>query len=90
MTGFVLASIVVIYLAVLGALLIIAMDGDNPIAFIGAALWLTLGLGIAFQSAINADRKGPCVTYEMRMVYDPALKIARQARVCAERGEWVE
>lgn len=90
MTGFVLASVFVLYLAVLGALLIIAIDGDNPIAFIGAVLWFTLGIGIVFQSAINADQKGPCITYEMKMVYDPALKSTRQARVCTERGEWVE
>ena len=91
MTGFIIAAITVIWLAVL---LIIACKGavaDKPAAWlIAGSFWLFLGLGALLQQMINEERSGPCVQSEVRMMYDPALKMTRPAEICTNRGKWVD
>lgn len=50
-------------------------------------IFLTMAI-VAYVS--DNEREWPCVQYEQRMIYNPSLKMLMPARVCVERGEWVE
>ena len=41
-------------------------------------------------AVVESGNKGPCVKYETQMHYNPAVKTMMPARVCVQRGEWVE
>jgi hypothetical protein len=90
--GFVIAAVVVGYVAVLFGWFSFAASrnfGFAP-AFAPAAVWLMLGLGLVIQAGINEDRKGPCLQHETTMQFNAATKTMMPARHCVLRGEWVE
>jgi hypothetical protein len=60
--------------------------------------WILLAVTIGFWAAVigfiaktDAEQKakGPCVQYETQMHFNPATKTMMPAKVCVNRGEWV-
>lgn len=90
MEGFVIAAVLVGWMVATVYLAFVAIDRESW-SFGGAAIALfTLGVGALFQAAISEDRRGPCAEYETQMHYNPATKTVMPARVCVNRGEWME
>lgn len=94
MEGFIIAAVVVAWFCSLMFCLIMAVHSEKTPLLL---LWLGLGvvilcssLGFVIQQGIDEQKKGPCLAYEERSVYDPALKTMRKADVCVERGVWKE
>ena len=64
----------------------------------GVGRWAWFVITITFWSAIltgtiklasQVTAKGPCVQYETQMHFNPATKTMMPAKVCVNRGEWV-
>ena len=88
MTGFIIAALLVVWF---GAVLFSfhkALE-DKRWLMVVAFLFIT-SLGSVIQLAINEGDAGPCLEYETRYMYNPALKMTLPVRVCTMRGEWVE
>ena len=91
MEGFIIAAVVVAWLASVIFCFDRAIRSNCPFVWmLSAAMLLILGFGFVIQASIDANDSGPCLAYEERSVYDPALKIMRKADVCVERGVWKE
>lgn len=91
MEGFIIAAVIVAWFCSLVYCLVKAEHSEAPLLWLGLGLvMLCSGLGFTIQQAIDEQKEGPCLAYEERSVYDPALKIMRKADVCVERGVWKE
>ena len=94
MEGFIIAAVVVAWFCSLVYCVIKAEHSETPFlsfAWLGlGVVILCSGLGFVIQQEIDEQKEGPCLAYEERSVYDPALKIMRKADVCVERGVWKE
>lgn len=91
MEGFIIAAVVVTWLASVIFCFDRAIRSNRPLVWmLSAVMLLVLGFGFVIQAGIDANNSGPCLAYEERSVYDPALKIMRKADVCVERGVWKE
>lgn len=91
MEGFIIAAVVVAWFASVIFCFDRAIRSNRPLVWmLSAAMLLVLGLGFTIQQAIDEQKEGPCLAYEERSVYDPALKVMRKADVCIERGVWKE
>ena len=66
------------------------LDGDNFWSFAPAAIFFAVSVAGVLYLADQHENKAPCVQYEQRMMYNAATKTMMPARVCVERGEWVE
>ena len=91
MEGFIIAAVVVAWLASVIFCFDRAIRSNHSFVWmLSAVMLLVLGFGFVIQAAIDSNESGPCLAYEERSVYDPALKIMRKADVCIERGVWKE
>ena len=91
MEGFIIAAVVVAWLASVIFCFDRAIRSNRPLVWmLSAVVLLFLGFGFVIQASIDSNDSGPCLAYEERSVYDPALKIVRKADVCVERGVWKE
>ena len=91
MEGFIIAAVVVAWFASAMLCFVRATSSNHSSAWIlSGAMLLILGFGFVIQASIDANDSGPCLAYEERSVYDPALKITRKADFCVERGVWKE
>ena len=91
MEGFVIAAVVVAWLASVIFCFDRAIRSNHSFVWmLSAVMLLVLGFGFVIQASIDANDSGPCLAYEERSVYDPALKIMRKADACVERGVWKE
>lgn len=63
--------------------------GSGAARCVAVIFWIVT-FSFLFYAAVELDNKGPCVKYETRMLYSPAVKMMMPARVCVQRGEWVE
>lgn len=91
MEGFIIATVVVAWFASVIFCLDRAIRSIHPSAWmLSGVMLVVLGFGFVIQASIDSNNSGPCIAYEERSVYDPALKIMRKADVCVERGVWKE
>lgn len=91
MEGFIIAAVVVAWFCSLVYCVIKAEYSETPLFWLGfGVVILCSGLGFVIQQEIYEQKEGPCLAYEERSVYDPALKIMRKVDVCVERGVWKE
>ena len=91
MEGFIIAAVVVAWFASVIFCFDRSIRSNSPFVWmLGAVMLLVLGFGFVIQASIDANDSGPCLAYEERSVYDPALKIMRKVDVCIERGVWKE
>lgn len=91
MEGFIIAAVVVAWFASVIFCFDRAIRSNRPFVWmLSAVMLVVLGFGFVIQAAIDSNESGPCLAYEERSVYDPALKIMRKADVCVERGVWKE
>ena len=94
MEGFIIAAAaaaVVAWFCSLVYCVIKAEHSETPLLWLGlGVVILCSGLGFVIQQKIDEQKEGPCLAYEERSVYDPALKIMRKVDVCIERGVWKE
>lgn len=91
MEGFIIAAVVVAWLAsVIFCFDRVIRSNHSSAWMLSVAVLLVIGFGFVIQASIDANNSGPCLAYEERSVYDPALKIVRKADVCVERGVWKE
>lgn len=88
MTGFLIALGIVAWCAALFALAHYAIDNGSLAAGIAAAVVIVLGLGFALNKVMEADRQGPCLREETRVMWTG--KTAVPYTYCVERGRWVE
>ena len=90
MTGFIIATAIVVFIAVLG--LFTSLSTRLPlIGFTLMALWVIGGMGLFLNAALEAESEaGPCHRYETHLQFNAATKTTMPYRVCVERGEWVE
>lgn len=93
MEGFIIAAILVGWIAVLIVVGILAAERDGMSAlglWLFVFCWLVGGFGVIIQTHIEEGKSGPCVAYETQMHYNAATKTMMPAKVCVLRGEWVE
>ena len=89
MEGFIIAAVIVAWFASVAFCFDRASTSNDSSAWIlGGVMIVVLGYGFVIQAGIGANDSGPCLAYEERSVYDPALKIMCKADVCVERGVW--
>ena len=87
MEGFIIAAVVVAWFAsVVFCFDRASTSNHQPAWMLSGVMLVVLGFGFVIQASIDANDSGPCLAYEERSVYDPALKIMRKADVCIERG----
>lgn len=65
------------------------IDGGFKSKVLAVIFWI-VSLAVFFYLADESNNKGPCVKYETQMHYNAAVKTMMPARVCVQRGEWVE
>ena len=65
------------------------VEGGYVARCVSVIFWVVI---FAFISYVvdESNNIGPCVKYETQMYYNAATKTMMPARVCIERGEWVE
>lgn len=91
MEGFIIAAVVVAWFASVVFCFYRASISNHPPAWmLSGVMLVVLGFGFVIQAIIDSNDSGPCIAYEERSVYDPALKTMRKADVCIERGVWKE
>lgn len=92
MENYLIAAGFVLWMAALVVPLILGMDGIMPMpaSLAVVAVVLVGGLGFAMNEIAKEGERGPCVRSEVQMHYNPATKTMMPARVCIQRGEWVE
>ena len=91
MEGFITAAVIVAWFCSLVYCGIKSDHSETPLLWLGlGVVILCSGLGFVIQQEIDEQKEGPCLAYEERSVYDPALKVMRKADVCVERGVWKE
>ena len=91
MEGFIIAAVVVAWFASAVFCFDRTSRSNRPFVWIlSGVILVVLGFGFVIQASIDANDSGPCLAYEERSVYDPALKIMRKVDVCVERGVWKE
>lgn len=91
MEGFIIATVVVAWLASVIFCFARAATSNHPPAWVLSGVMLVvLGFGFVIQASIDANDSGPCLAYEERDVYYSSLKIMRKVDVCVERGVWKE
>lgn len=69
---------------------VIALIEGSVAARCASVIFWILTFAFLSYTAVESSNKGPCVEYETRTLYNPAVKMMLPARVCVERGEWVE
>jgi hypothetical protein len=94
-TGFVIAVVIVAYLAFGWGLIWAAAVDKLPgwacvLGLRVGAGYMGGGLGGFIQAGLNAQASGPCLRYETIMQYNPNTKTVMPARHCVERAEWAE
>ena len=52
-------------------------------------IFMIVSLTYFMYSVSKFNTQRPCVEYETRMMYNAATKTMMPARVCIERGEWI-
>ncbi len=60
------------------------------ILFSAATLLILIGLPYLVFNPKPGQSSRPCIRTERTYIYDPALKIPREAEYCAQYGEWVD
>lgn len=91
MEGFIIAAVIVAWFASVIFCFDRAIKSNYPIVWVlSGVILVVLGFGFVIQKIIDSNNSGPCIAYEERSVYDPALKVMRKADVCVERGVWKE
>lgn len=60
---------------------------DNKIIYGVFAIFVTIAP--ILYPADSEENKGPCAQYETQMHYNAATKATMPARVCVNRGEWI-
>lgn len=91
MEGFIITFLANIYCSLVLFCFYKSSDSSYSSAWmIGGVILAAIGLAFMIQASIDSKDSGPCIAYEERSVYDPALKIMRKADVCVERGVWKE
>lgn len=82
------AAIVLFIFAALWSLYAL-FDGSYAARCVSVVFWVVTFAFLCY-AVIESNNKGPCVKYETQMHYNAATKTMMPARVCVERGEWVE
>lgn len=82
------AAIVLFIIAAVYSLTVL-VDGGYIAKCVSVIFWIVTFAFLCY-AADESDNKGPCVKYETQMHYNPAVKLMMPARVCVQRGEWVE
>ena len=62
---------------------------DKPFGKTKLMIFITITLAYLMYSTSKFEIQKPCVEYETRMMYNAATKTMMPARVCIERGEWI-
>lgn len=83
---FVATVIVVAWICVAVWLITKSIDENNALYAV-MALFVVIGPFFYFISSSNEI--GPCVQYETQMHYNAATKTTMPAKVCVNRGEWI-
>ena len=68
----------------------LSVEGDGFWSFLPVTIFFVVTVAGILYLADQQDNEAPCVQYEQRMMYNAATKMMMPARVCVERGEWVE
>lgn len=64
-------------------------SGGDAARCVSVIFWIVT-FAILCYAVVESNNKGPCVKYETQMHYNSAFKKMMPARVCVQRGEWVE
>ena len=64
-------------------------DGSCVARCLSVIFWI-ITLAFLCYAVVESNNKGPCVKHETQMHYNVATKTMMPARVCVQRGEWVE
>lgn len=49
--------------------------------------WAAIITGVVYLSK-QEEKKGPCVEYKTRLMFNAATKTMMPVRICTKRGEW--
>ena len=91
MEGFIIAAVIVAWFVSVIYCFDRAINSNRPFGWmLSGVVLVVLVFGLGIQKTIDSNNSGPCIAYEERSVYDPALKAVRKADVCVERGVWKE
>ena len=66
------------------------VEGDGFWSFLPVTIFFVVTVAGILCLDDHQEVYAPCVKYEQRMIYNAATKTMMPARVCVERGEWVE
>lgn len=67
-----------------------ALSSGSGAARCASVIFWIVTFAFLCYAVIESGNKGPCVKYETQMHYNAAVKMMMPARVCVQRGEWVE
>ena len=68
---------------------LVLLEGSYADRCVSVIFWVVTFSFICY-AVVESNNKGPCVKYETQMHYNSAVKTMMPARVCVQRGEWVE
>lgn len=80
---------IVLFISAAFLSLVALFDGSATARFASVIFWIVTFAFLCY-AVVESSSKGPCVKHETQMHYNAATKTMMPARVCVQRGEWVE